>query len=283
MKSPLTQILATPRSAWSKQLLSDGFQDALDRWNGVLSQDAGLILAQGAIDKENRMVSGVASVEEISRTGWFISIDGMDISQFKKNPVVLASHCPYSYASMMPGAIGTVERVSKKENTLVFKNMTFDDEPLADAWFQKIAKRIVRMVSIGFIPVQWEFAEAQPKKKGDPTIFYLNIIKSELTEISPVSVGANRGAFIDIGQNFSPTREEGVDTATAGRLESRIAELEQSISQLRTNLNKQTSHTNHASQINDLDSSVNQSNQNQPSSDSEATRLSRRIDSVLQN
>ena len=228
----MSRIIDTPRHSWSKGQMEDALFSQLSRQHGILTQETPMMLNQAGVNVEKRTVSGTASVLSISRTNYHVRIDGMDVNEYKKNPIVLASHCPYSYESMMPGAIGFVEKVSKKDDTLLFKNMTFDTDPLADAWFQKIVKGIVRMVSIGFVPLQWEYAEAPGKKKGDPLIYYLDFIKTELTEISPVSIGANRGAFIDNGEEYAKVLAEKSDRDRTEALNKRIEELESRVEQL---------------------------------------------------
>jgi len=143
-----------------------------------------------------RSIHGVASVEEISRSNLRIDVDGIDLRGFRKNPVVLAAHTSITAASM-PGIIGSVGSVAKRDGMLVFRNMLFDDDPLSEAWFQKIVKGLCRMVSIGIVPVEYEYVEETEKGKDQRTIRYIRVLKSELLEISPVAVGANRGAFID--------------------------------------------------------------------------------------
>lgn len=229
------RILTTPRSQWTRQLVEAGFEDAVAALQGCLTQETEFAIDQAAINEKKRSVNGTASVEEVSRTFYLIRIDGLDIRQFKKNPVVLASHSACAYGTLMPGAIGTVGSVSKSGNSLLFKNMTFDEDPLADAWWQKILRRTVRMVSIGFLPLEWAFVEEQPKKKGDPARWYVDITKSELLEISPVCIGANRGAFIDYGREsakFLSDRAEEADDTTQGRLADRVALIEKSIQEL---------------------------------------------------
>lgn len=166
----------------------------LDAQDGRFYHPLPTIIDQAAVNKEKRTVDGVASVEEISRTYYKIHIDGIDLKQYKKNPVVLACHSQYAW-DLMPGAIGTIRSVTKADGQLVFKGMQFDDDPLADAWFQKIVKQIVRMVSIGFCNASYTLIEERDKKK-DETYYYWDITSCELMEISVCPIGANRGAFI---------------------------------------------------------------------------------------
>jgi|GEM_PF-4546410 len=229
------QVFVTPRSQWSRQLLETGFEDAIRLMQGCLRQEAEFTIEQEAVNEKKRSVNGTANVEEISRSFWLIRIDGLDIRQYKKNPIVLANHCPVAYGTLMPGAIGTVGSVSKSDNALNFKNMVFDDDVIAEAWWQKVRKNIVRMVSIGFLPLEWTYVEEPPKKKGDPYKYYIEITKSELLELSVVCIGANRGAFIDSGREgatFSSDRAEAADDNNQGRLSNRMTLIEEEIKKL---------------------------------------------------
>lgn len=184
--------------------------DALFTEKG-LTQDVEAIL-QGTgpnkVNEDERAVSGVANALSISRSGIRLSIKGLDVSYYNQdNPVVLANHRPISL-DLMPGAIGTVERAHKaKEQTeLRFRNMRFDTDPIAEAWYQKVLSGTVRMVSVGFLPIAVDLAtETVGSGKDKREIVFLDIPASELLEISVVAIGANRGALI--GQHGQNTYE----------------------------------------------------------------------------
>lgn len=165
---------------------------------GQLRCGASFALDQSAIDQKARSVSGTASVEEVSRTRLFIDVEGIDLSGFKKNPVVLAGHHDVVPSTLMPAVVALVGSISKKEGSLIFRNMTFDQDELSEAWFQKITRGFVRMVSVGIVPQDAEFVEEEVGR-GDKKklIRYVRVNQSELVEISVVPIGANRGAFID--------------------------------------------------------------------------------------
>lgn len=200
-----------------------------------LSADAGQVAVDGEASKEGdagetfaahvnekkRTVDGVANVLEVSRTGIRISIEGLDLSHFKKNPVALAGHMRIGWDGS-PTVIATINSVSKaKKNTVLrFRGMTFDVDPLADAWFQKILGRFIRMVSVGILPTDIEIGMMEVGRGKDKReILFLDIIASELLEISPVSIGANHGAFIG-------------ESSAALRLAARVAEQSLAIDRL---------------------------------------------------
>lgn len=217
--NPIARLHQTPRGQWTRQILGDWFAATLDAQTGHILHPASAVIEKAGIDIAKRQVSGIANVEEISRSGIKINIEGIDLSHFKKNPVALAAHQQTVWATAMPAIIAMVGRVFKKEGALHFSNMTFDTDPLAEAWFQKIVNGFVNMVSVGIMPTKWEYMEEPPKKKGEAGTWFIDIAESELFEISPVGIGANRGAFIDRGESAS---------AEVQALEKRIAAIETS-------------------------------------------------------
>lgn len=177
------------------------------------------------VNEADRTVSGIANVESISRSGIKIHLDGLDLTSYHQNPIVLAAHSAFAYSTLMPGAIGTVEKVFKarQASELRFRNLKFDTDPIAEAWYQKVLCGTVRMVSVGFLPLEWTFvSETVGKGKDKREISYIDIPKSELLEISVVPIGANRGAFI--GQTPPYQLLERIS-----RAEQRAAELQKAL------------------------------------------------------
>lgn len=161
----------------------------------------------------SRSISGIASVRNISRSGLLIEPEGIDLTHFRRNPVALACHNQVVPATLFPGVIATVGKVAVVGQALTFKNMAFDDDKLADAWLQKIRKGFVRMVSVGVRPIKVEYVEEEKKVKGEKQVVrYLRFVESELVEISPCGIGANRGAFIDPGERTPQALREQLDS-----------------------------------------------------------------------
>lgn len=201
------------------------FAAMIERQNGTVWSDFYVEIDSLVESSGNpRAVSGTARDSSVGRNGWTYDLDGMDIKWFnEQNPVVLAAHHQIVPATLEPAAIARIERVSKREGMLVFKNMTFDETPLAEAWLQAIRRGTIRMVSVGAMPHEWEMVE-EPNKKTGKTDRHILVTRSELLEISPVPIGANRAAFIDprtIG------REEDA------QLPRRVAEMEAALRELR--------------------------------------------------
>lgn len=227
-------ILGNRGPEQTQELLKEWLAETLESGGGLFHQELPLQIEKEATSNERRAISGTAGVEEVSRSSLLIDIKGLDVSHFNEfNPVVLACHSQCTM-DLMPGAIGTVEKVFKSGNALKFKNMTFDTDPLAEAWWQKVSKGIVRMVSVGIRVFEAQFEEEPPKTKGKPGRLFLRATESELLELSVVSIGANRGAMINPPKKSSKEIAEAEAQKEAiEKLELRTRELETQIQRIK--------------------------------------------------
>lgn len=199
--------------------LIQSIQDELARF-GFLRADASLTyippFKEGSVREPSQdilvsqAIKGVASIEEISRTGIMVMIDGLDLTHFRRNPVLLPHHYQIIPETLVPAVLGTVGRITKNQGVLQFSNLNFDESsPLAQEWKRAVESRLVRMVSIGFWPGKCDWAEKSVGKgKNKESVRYLEVQTSELVELSLCAIGANRGAFIALpdksGQSGDP-------------------------------------------------------------------------------
>lgn len=142
----------------------------------------------------------VGSTEDVDRSKEVIEVDGWDLKNFKRNPVILASH-RYDQPAIGRG------KVKKQDGKLVFR-IEFPEEgvyPLADIYRKLYKGGFMRASSVGFIPVAWENGDGEKEP-------YRTYKKAELLELSLVSVPANPEALItDKGLNTAV--REGVITS----------------------------------------------------------------------
>ena len=115
-----------------------------------------------------------------------------DLKNFKKNPVVLDSH-NYDGIEHILGKIKNPKVVDKKlQGTVVFAEMN----PKGVMAKEMLEAGFINAVSVGFIPK--EFDEKY------------NILKSELLELSIVSVPANPEALFEkLNKNYDKSKEAG--------------------------------------------------------------------------
>ena len=128
---------------------------------------------------------------ELSRDGVSVDIDGMDFSNYRKNPVVLFAH-DYSGRTESSGLpIGRTVSLVRTQDGRIRADFEFlSGDPFADRVRNAWNRGFLRGASIS-----WRAIEARPSERGKG----LRIVKSELIEWSIVAVPADpdalRGAY----------------------------------------------------------------------------------------
>ena len=142
------------------------------------------------VDEENCTLEAIFSTEDEDRHGDIVR-QNWDLKQFKKNPVILNSHNYWSATDV----IGKAEKIAVKNGQLEGKiKFAVEENPIAKIIFDLYKNGFLSAFSVGFIPK--EFSD-----KGE-------ILKSELLEISAVSVPANAYALAkSAGINLKPLFE----------------------------------------------------------------------------
>ena len=129
----------------------------------------------------------IGSDETIDRDGEIIKVDGWQLANYRKNPVILWGH-----NHTIP-AIGKAERVYKSDGKLMFKVRfakpgTYD---LADTVRALVDDGILKSVSVGYNPIARDYPS--DNEKGSPRVV---TTKAELYELSIVNVPANQNALL---------------------------------------------------------------------------------------
>jgi len=134
----------------------------------------------------------VISTSRLNRKGFRVLSTGIDVEQYKKNPVLLWMHNrPWRGTKDEVMPLGTVKDIRLEGDQWVGE-LDFDmDDPFAAKVAQKWDKGIYQMVSCGLTPV--EFSEAEEHIL--PGQRYATLSKSRLDEISVVDIGANDDAL----------------------------------------------------------------------------------------
>lgn len=147
------------------------------------------------VDADKATLEAIFSTANEDRHGDIVQ-QNWDLKHFKKNPVILNSH-NYSDATE---TIGKASAVKVKDGKLQGK-ITFavNENPKAKVIFDLFAGGFLNAFSVGFIPK--EFSD-----KGE-------ILKSELLEVSAVSVPANAMALakakgIKVEKLYEPTTKD---------------------------------------------------------------------------
>ena len=166
----------------------------------TLYQKAKINIDHDSIDKDNSSLTGIFSTEDEDRHGDIVRQD-WDLKSFKKNPVVINSHQYYDATEV----IGKVENIKVNEDKQLEGKIKFasEENPKAKIIFDLYAGGFLNAFSVGFIPKQFD-------DKG-------TILKSELLELSTVSVPANA---------FALAKSKGIDVDTLYKGEEKKTEEE---------------------------------------------------------
>ena len=134
-----------------------------------------------------RQYEFTASTADMDRDGEVIDVEGWDLRNFKKNPVIMYAH---DYRTL---PIGKAAHIGVKDGKL--KN-TVEFPPEGTYEFADIVERLVntgylKTESVGFIPKKWEDGDGGEKT---PRRTYT---KQELLEISIVPIPSNSNALMN--------------------------------------------------------------------------------------
>jgi HK97 family phage prohead protease len=145
---------------------------------------------------DSRKIRFVFSDGTVDRMGDSIDPEGWEIDSFLANPVALWSHDSYS------PPIGRASNVGPTGSKLVgdIEFMSADISPFADSIYRMVKAGFVKAVSVGFIPLEWTFAQDKDRPFG------INFNKQELLEISVCPVPCNPNALQE-------AKAQGIDTA----------------------------------------------------------------------
>lgn len=129
----------------------------------------------------------IATDETLDRYNEVIKLDGWQLDNFRRNPVIVDSH-DYSSITRILGAATALEITNGKMVNRVRFAM---DNPLGAVAYKMSRGGFIQSQSVGFIPVAWKNGE----KKDEPARVYL---QQELLEISLVAIPANPGATMGL-------------------------------------------------------------------------------------
>ncbi|AGK96796.1 HK97 family phage prohead protease [Clostridium pasteurianum] len=141
-------------------------------------QNKQFVLETKVLDEANRIIQMTGSTEDYDRVGDKIIMSGVDLTNYLKNPIILANH---NYGSDEKSTcIGKALDVQVIGSQLVFK-IQFADTPNGQEWFYLYKNKFMNASSVGFIPL-----ESEPNSQGGYTYK-----KIELLELSMVAIPCN--------------------------------------------------------------------------------------------
>ena len=129
----------------------------------------------------------IASDESLDRYEEVIKVDGWELENFRRNPVIPDCH---DYSSITR-ILGRARSTEVSEKRLVNRVEFCMDNPLGAMAFKMAKAGFIKSQSVGFIPLEWENGSG----KGEARRTYL---RCELLEISLVVVPANPSATMGL-------------------------------------------------------------------------------------
>jgi HK97 family phage prohead protease len=139
-----------------------------------------------AADDGSRIVTFCFSDGSVDRMNDRIDPRGWELSAFRQNPV-----CLWAHDSSSP-PIGRVVRTYLAGDRLMgsVEFASAEVYPFADRVYKLVVNRFINSVSVGFLPLEWEFSD------DDDRNFGIDFLRQELLEISVVPVPANANALV---------------------------------------------------------------------------------------
>ena len=144
-----------------------------------------------------RTVVAKISTTAVDRDGEVLLPSGIDLKDFKKNPIVLLNHDQHG----LP--IGKALKI-KRESDGIVAEVQFAERPkghpatvewIPDTVFELFQQGILKAFSVGFIPADMRVPDDKDKRKFGEDVRNI-IAKWKLLEFSVVNVPANQDALV---------------------------------------------------------------------------------------
>jgi HK97 family phage prohead protease len=146
------------------------------------------VVSEGEIKSEGEVIKLIITKEIIDRDGETVSVDGMDITNFLKNPVLLDAH--YMNGSVIQTMLGKIVNLQKTTDEngvkMIMGEIEFAPNPNGQIAKDMVKGGFAKTFSVGYSVTDYN---AQLKR----------ITGSELYEVSLVNVPANVEAQITKG------------------------------------------------------------------------------------
>ena len=164
------------------------------------------------------------------RDGDRILLDGLEFSNFEKNPVMFFNHVRGSswtdeVESLVIGKWSNIRR----EGSKLLATPVFDmNDPAAAEIARKVEEGFLNACSIGFRSL--ETSDAMPYIPGQR---YPTIVRAELLEVSIVEIPANQNAVRQKSYQVSPKKTVIMNEKELKEMQSKLSEIEKSIADIR--------------------------------------------------
>lgn len=154
-----------------------------------------------SIDEEAMTARFVVTTSNIDRDGDIVVTDGIELDEFRRNPVVLFAHGQDPAIGSMPvGRCIAIERFPERLEAVI----QFDGaDPQAMLIYSKVKRGYLNSTSIGFMPLEGEELSDAASEYWYPGVRF---DRSSLLEISIVPTPANSEAIV-VGRSIHPIQQ----------------------------------------------------------------------------
>lgn len=166
---------------------------------GVRKQYSSEVKAPQEKDSNSRILKFTISTDAVDRDRDTINPKGFNLDAFRKSPTVLFAHD--NSRPPVARALDIDVEDNKLKATAEFMDNNIDTSGFSDMIFRMLKGGFLNATSVGFIPVEFEFAPEDDTKRAGG-VDYKSV---ELLEFSVVPVPANPEALIE-------ARSKGIDT-----------------------------------------------------------------------
>ena len=162
----------------------------------------------------------IINTENVNSYGYRILTDGIDYTQYMRNPVVLFMHERGGYSNKGSEVIGRCTRLYKEGTTLIAE-VEFDEQ-------DEFAKKIAGKVERGYIRMASMYAEikevsTQPQHILEGQV-YETVTACKLVEISIVDIGGNDNA-LKLSKDGKPFQLKKIVTNTSNNMDIKMIAL----------------------------------------------------------
>jgi len=154
----------------------------------------------------------VASSEVIDREGETLAIDGWDLVDFKKNPVLQWAHIPFE------PTIGRAKKIFFKTidgvKKLVFEPEFHRKSNLSNLLADLVEEDYIKAVSVGFLPIEFDPDEKKYTKQSLLEISFVNVPANQDALALAYSKGFNKD---DIRKIFDGVNDKDLEILSEGK------------------------------------------------------------------
>jgi HK97 family phage prohead protease len=134
----------------------------------------------------------ICSDETVNAYGFRVLTAGIDVSDFRNNPIMLFNHESFSWGSdVYNGPIGRWENIRKEDGKLMADPVIDTEDPKGKILAAKVSNNFIRAASIGFRITETS-EDPSMLMKGQTRA---TVTKCKLIEISIVDIPANKNAL----------------------------------------------------------------------------------------